>query len=410
VKRISLAVGLLSCSLLSLPLFGHHSFAAEYDRNKQFELKGTVTKVEWMNPHAYFYLDVKDESSGKVVNWAFELGNLSTLMRQGWRKDSLKPGDIVTVQAVGGLALSASAGEMYAAGSAFFNIGLGTFSGSEVTVASSGALQVVSESSLAFGAARLSLSTPATSSGANIETLAGGSTVFGSTLIYTEATGDRGDIEIKCADCRSRIAGGTTLEFRAFEGNIAFSVTGAGRGVYFQPTRTTFAAGGNTYFRGDLSSSVQSSSFTVDAYNLDVTSATQATFNAGFQYNGTIGQSVAINAEDTISVNLQNTRIVDPVGIRVNAHHVPGGNPNSLHMLSKRIDITTNDGFLIPFSNTVIVPLSACPTKRQLLYSAGANYGHDRSLLCVCDPDLRWACVRFRLPRFPTSQDALSHT
>jgi hypothetical protein len=99
VKRISLAVGLLSCSLLSLPVFGHHSFAAEYDRNKQFEVKGTVTKVEWMNPHAYFYLDVKDESSGKVVNWAFELGNLSTLMRQGWRKDSLKPGDVVTVQA-----------------------------------------------------------------------------------------------------------------------------------------------------------------------------------------------------------------------------------------------------------------------------------------------------------------------
>lgn len=99
MKHRSLAVGLLSCSLLSLPLFGHHSFAAEYDRNKQFEVKGTVTKVEWMNPHAYFYLDVKDESSGKVVNWAFELGNLSTLMRQGWRKDSLKPGDVVTVQA-----------------------------------------------------------------------------------------------------------------------------------------------------------------------------------------------------------------------------------------------------------------------------------------------------------------------
>jgi Family of unknown function (DUF6152) len=99
VKRISLAVGLLSFSLFSLPLFGHHSFAAEYDRNKQFDVKGTVTKVEWMNPHAYFYLDVKDESSGKVVNWAFELGNLSTLMRQGWRKDSLKPGDVVTVQA-----------------------------------------------------------------------------------------------------------------------------------------------------------------------------------------------------------------------------------------------------------------------------------------------------------------------
>ena len=86
--------------LVSAPVFGrYHSFAAEYDRNKQFEVKGTVTKIEWMNPHAYMYVDVKDESSGKVSNWAFELGNLSGLMRQGWRKDSLKPGDAVTVEA-----------------------------------------------------------------------------------------------------------------------------------------------------------------------------------------------------------------------------------------------------------------------------------------------------------------------
>jgi hypothetical protein len=100
VTRISFAAALLGFGLLvSAPAFGHHSFAAEYDRSKPFEVKGTVTKVEWMNPHAYIYVDVKDESSGKVSNWAFELGNLSTLMRQGWRKDSLKPGDAVTVQA-----------------------------------------------------------------------------------------------------------------------------------------------------------------------------------------------------------------------------------------------------------------------------------------------------------------------
>jgi hypothetical protein len=98
--RMKLAAALLGMGLLgSVPVFGHHSFAAEYDRNKEFEVKGTVTRVEWMNPHAYFYVNVKDASTGKVVNWAFELGNLSTLMRQGWRKTSLKPGDVVTVQA-----------------------------------------------------------------------------------------------------------------------------------------------------------------------------------------------------------------------------------------------------------------------------------------------------------------------
>jgi hypothetical protein len=82
--------------LAPAPLPAHHSFAAEYDQNKTVMIKGVVTKVEWMNPHVYFYVDVKDQS-GKVVNWAVELGNVSTLMRRGWRKDSLKPGDEVTV-------------------------------------------------------------------------------------------------------------------------------------------------------------------------------------------------------------------------------------------------------------------------------------------------------------------------
>ena len=63
------------------PVFAHHSFAAEYDAKKPIKLKGIITKVDWMNPHAYFYVDVKDGNTGKLVNWAFELGNLSTLMR-----------------------------------------------------------------------------------------------------------------------------------------------------------------------------------------------------------------------------------------------------------------------------------------------------------------------------------------
>jgi hypothetical protein len=95
----SLAFPFCFVLLASMPLFAHHSFAAEYDRAKPFTVKGTVTKVEWMNPHAYFYLDVKDEATGKVTNWAFELGNLSTLMRGGWRKTTMKIGDVVTVDA-----------------------------------------------------------------------------------------------------------------------------------------------------------------------------------------------------------------------------------------------------------------------------------------------------------------------
>ena len=93
--KIAFVVALLG--VLAVPVFAHHSFAAEYDQSKPFTIKGTVTKVEWMNPHAYFYVDVKDEGTGAVSNWAIEMGNLSVLMRQGWRKDSLKIGDVVSV-------------------------------------------------------------------------------------------------------------------------------------------------------------------------------------------------------------------------------------------------------------------------------------------------------------------------
>ena len=84
----------LVCS--AVPLLAHHSFAAEYDSTKKITITGAVTKVEWMNPHARFYVDVKDES-GKVTNWNFELGAIPVLLKQGWRKDSLKVGDQVTV-------------------------------------------------------------------------------------------------------------------------------------------------------------------------------------------------------------------------------------------------------------------------------------------------------------------------
>lgn len=78
------------------PLLAHHSFEAEYDRNKTVQVTGTVTRLDWMNPHARFYVDVKDES-GKITNWNFELGSPNVLKRQGWARDTLKQGDVVTV-------------------------------------------------------------------------------------------------------------------------------------------------------------------------------------------------------------------------------------------------------------------------------------------------------------------------
>jgi hypothetical protein len=96
--RAKIAVLLVGAGLLaSMPVFAHHSFAAEYDRAKPITLTGSVTKVEWMNPHARFYVDVKDDS-GKVTNWEFELGSPNGLMRQGWTRNSLKEGDVVTVE------------------------------------------------------------------------------------------------------------------------------------------------------------------------------------------------------------------------------------------------------------------------------------------------------------------------
>jgi len=92
------AVLAAAAMMLSAPaIFAHHSGAAEFDSNKKFDITGVVTKVEWTNPHAHFYLDVKD-SSGKVVNWNLELASPNVLIRNGWHRNSVKEGDTVSVK------------------------------------------------------------------------------------------------------------------------------------------------------------------------------------------------------------------------------------------------------------------------------------------------------------------------
>ena len=84
-------------ALAATPLVAHHSFAAEFDANNPVNLTGVVTKIEWMNPHVWFYVDAKD-ATGRVTSWGMEMGSPNALSRNGWTRKSMNVGDTVTVE------------------------------------------------------------------------------------------------------------------------------------------------------------------------------------------------------------------------------------------------------------------------------------------------------------------------
>ena len=95
--RVLVVVAAVALGMGGRAVSAHHSFAAEFDAAKPFKMTGTVTKVEWQNPHTFFYIDVTDEK-GKVTNWAMEMGSPNGLTRAGWTRNTMKAGDKVTVE------------------------------------------------------------------------------------------------------------------------------------------------------------------------------------------------------------------------------------------------------------------------------------------------------------------------
>jgi hypothetical protein len=124
MRRQPLAILAAAGILLTAPAWAHHSFAAEFDQNAKIDVTGTITKVEWMNPHAHFSLAVKD-ASGKVVIWDFESGSPNALARRGITRNALKPGD--TIRVIGYKAKDHS--NLASAGTVTFSDGRSAFAG-----------------------------------------------------------------------------------------------------------------------------------------------------------------------------------------------------------------------------------------------------------------------------------------
>jgi Family of unknown function (DUF6152) len=96
--KSKLFVSVMTVFLAALPVLAHHPFSAEYDWKQTVTVTGTVSKLDWANPHAHIYVDAKD-SDGTVKNWTFELGGINALTNAGWSKDIVKTGDTITVDA-----------------------------------------------------------------------------------------------------------------------------------------------------------------------------------------------------------------------------------------------------------------------------------------------------------------------
>lgn len=96
--KFLLVINLSGALLTSGTVSAHHAFTAQYDPDSPVEVTGVVVKVEWLNPHAYFYIDVTDEETGEVTTWACELGAPASLIRRGWNRDHLQLGETVSVE------------------------------------------------------------------------------------------------------------------------------------------------------------------------------------------------------------------------------------------------------------------------------------------------------------------------
>lgn len=99
IRPVAIALAAFSLAASSLPSAAHHSFAAVFDPEQPVELSGTVTGIEWMNPHVWFYIDVEG-GNGAIENWGFEMGSPNGLIRRGWNHQSLQVGHVVTVAGV----------------------------------------------------------------------------------------------------------------------------------------------------------------------------------------------------------------------------------------------------------------------------------------------------------------------